>query len=57
MDCCTWGHLLSGEMIQFGGEGSLMRTNNAANCSIQDNVVLHSTRPEPSLCDSISWFE
>ena len=54
MDCCTQGHLLSSEMIQYGGRDPLVRNNHAAYYSIQDNVLLHSTHSEPYVCDFLS---
>jgi hypothetical protein len=40
----------------LGVKDPLVCTNYAADYNVQNNVVLHSNRLEPSLCDFLSWL-
>jgi len=42
-------------LYNLGVRDPLVRTNYAADYSVQNNVVLHSNCREPSLCDFLSW--
>jgi hypothetical protein len=39
----------------LGVRDLLLRPNCAADYNFQNNVVLHSNRLDPSLCDFLSW--